>query len=437
MKKNELLSLTAFDYTEKGHAVCKHEGFVVFVPELLLHEEADIRILKVQAKHAFGKVEKRLRSNPQRVKPNCPIASKCGGCQIQHMAYEHQLEFKQSRVQSLFDHHLNQGIVLEPILGMDNPWTYRNKALVPYDEHLNYGFYQAHSHTIIPFESCVIQSEDANSVLAFIQDFYKTKDVSFPELRHVLIKKAFKTHELMVVLVVNDLLIPYRDELIQALTQTYTSLKSLQLNLNTRSDNVVLGDHYELLYGQAFITDELDGLRFEISAPSFYQVNPSQTVKLYQKALDYADLKGQETVLDLYCGIGTIALFASRQAKKVIGVEVVPEAIEDAKRNAALNSIENVEWFCGDAGQVSQSLNTKVDVVIVDPPRKGLDALSKEMILSLLPSKFIYISCDPATLVRDLKEFMNQYSIVKAGCVDLFPQTYHVETVVLLTRKSS
>lgn len=435
MEKNQRLTLTAIDYTEKGHAVCKHEGFVVFVPDLMLHEEALVHIVKVQAKHAYGKVHQLIKPSPDRVKPLCPIANQCGGCQIQHMDYPHQLAFKSKRVQDLFNHALDKPIQLEPILGMDDPWAYRNKALVPYDETMTYGFYQAHSHDIVPFKSCAIQSEDANEVLAMIQSFYRTKGLKGSVLRHVLIKKAFKTQELMIVLVVASFDLPYLDELSLVLQTHFPQLKSFQLNLNTRTDNVVLGDEYKLILGSKTILDELDGLRFEISAPSFYQVNPIQTVKLYQKALDYADLKGTETVLDLYSGIGTIALFAARKAKNVIGVEVVPEAIEDAQANAKRNGIKNVEWFCGDAGQVTQTLTLPIDVILVDPPRKGLDTLSKDMILKLSPEKLVYVSCDPSTLGRDIQDLSSQYEVTKAGCVDLFPQTYHVETVVLMSRK--
>lgn len=441
MIKNDQLQLTAIDYTEKGIAVCKHEGFVVFVPNLLIHETALIHILKVNAKHAYGKVVQLIETSPDRVQPKCPIYAQCGGCQLQHMSAAHQLQFKEKHVKSLFERTLAYTGPFESIVGMEEPWNYRNKALVPYNPHDNsYGFYKAHTHDIVPFSECIIQSDDANDLLKAIQAFYLSKDIQPMMIRTILIKKGFSTQDLMCVLVVNDLNVPLIYELSEVLQEKFKTLMSLQLNLNTREDNVVLGEEYQVIFGSSVIEDTLDDLRFEISAPSFYQVNSLQTVKLYQKAIEYANLSGNETVLDLYCGIGTIGLLASRNAKKVIGVEVVASAIENAKRNASINSIKNVEWICADAAQALEVFienKQKIDVVIVDPPRKGLDSLSLQTLLTMNPKRLVYVSCDPGTLVRDVALLQEKYTLEKVSCVDMFSQTYHVETVCLLERISN
>lgn len=439
MQKNETLTLTAIDYTEQAHAVCKLEGFVVFVPGMMIHEVAEVLILKVNKNLAYGKVTRLLKANPDRQMPLCPIADKCGGCQLQHMTYDHQLEFKSNHVKSLFKRTLNYEGPFDPIEGMDNPWYYRNKAQVPFDAtaDINYGFYRAHSHDLLPMEKCYIQDEDSNAILKEIKAFYIKHDTTTDLIRTVLIKKGFETQELMVILVVRSEDLPLKDELVKYLQIKFTNLKAILLNINAREDNVILSDEYVSLTKTTTIKDSLGHLTFQVSAPSFYQVNPTQAEVLYAKALEYANLKGTETLLDLYCGVGTIALFASLKVKQVIGVEVVQAAIEDAKINASLNRIKNVEWLCADAGQaVEQLLERKLnpDVVIVDPPRKGLDETTRQAILKLLPQKLVYVSCDPGTLVRDLKQLTYAYNIEKVACVDMFPQTFHVETVVLMSR---
>ncbi len=439
MNRNDLLTLTAIDYTENALGVAKVDGFVVFVNGLMVGESAIVRIEKVTAHHAFGSVTELITPSPERVIPRCPIADQCGGCQLQHMNATHQLAFKKAHVQSLFKRHLDLDI--DPIIhGMEDPWFYRNKSQVPFEvtkRSLTYGFYRPRSHDILPFETCFIQSDESNRILRFIADFYERKAIQPTGLKTVLIKKARSSRELMVVLISAKPKLPNQASLVESLLSTFPTIKSIILNVNTRNDNVILGDEYIPLTPQTNITDELNGLRFEISAPSFYQVNPIQAEVLYESALHLAKLTKKDTVLDLYCGIGTIALSAAQKVKSVIGVEIVEAAIDDAKRNAQHNGISNVRWIVGDAGQAVQTLMEErlpIDAVIVDPPRKGLDPLSKQALLTLMPKKIIYVSCDPGTLVRDLKELSEAYTIKAVELTDMFPQTVHVETVCLLSR---
>ena len=440
MNRNDLLTLTAIDYTENALGVAKIDGFVVFVNGLMMGESAIVRIEKVSAHHAFGSVTELITSSPDRVIPRCPIADQCGGCQIQHMNATHQLAFKKAHVQSLFKRHLDLDI--DPVIhGMEDPWFYRNKSQVPFEvtkRSLTYGFYRPRSHDILPFETCFIQSDESNRILRFIADFYDGKAIQPTGLKTVLIKKARSTAELMVVLVSAKPKLPNQAVLVESLLKHFPTIKSVVLNVNTRTDNVILGDEFFALTPQTTITDKLNGLRFEISAPSFYQVNPIQAEVLYTSALRLANFSKNDTVLDLYCGIGTIALSAAGHVKSVIGVEIVEAAIDNAQRNATLNGITNVRWMVADAGQAVQTLLSEglsVDAVIVDPPRKGLDAITKEALLTLCPKKIIYVSCDPGTLVRDLSELRDKYTIEGVELTDMFPQTVHVESVVLLLLK--
>jgi 23S rRNA (uracil1939-C5)-methyltransferase len=332
---------------------------------------------------------------------------------------------------------------IDPVIhGMDDPWFYRNKTQVPFDitkRTIDYGFYRAHTHDILPFTTCYIQSDDSNTILFDIKTFFDASAIKPTGLRTVLIKKAFSNGELMVVFVSRKDSLPNQKQLIEELQQKHPMIKSFVLNVNTREDNVILGDRYILLSGQSVITDKLSDLKFEISAASFFQVNPIQAEKLYASALNMAKLKSTDIVMDLYCGIGTIALMAALKVKTVIGVEVVSDSIEDAKRNAALNNITNVSWMCMDAAKAVDTVienKTKVSVLIVDPPRKGLDESSRNAILKLKPKKIVYVSCDPGTLVRDLKIFSESYTIEQVELMDMFPQTVHVETVILLQLKS-
>jgi len=439
MNKNDIIAVAASDYNEQAYAVCKSEGFVVFVKDLMIGEVAEINIEKVSERHAYGRIQKLIDPSAHRVTPRCPLASKCGGCQIQHMDPQAQLDFKKNHVISLFKRNLNKDI--DPVIhGMQDPWFYRNKTQVPFDvtkRTIDYGFYRSHTHDILPFTTCYIQSDESNAILLDIKRFYDASAIKPSGLRTVLIKKAFSSGELMVVFVSRKETLPNQKQLLEELTASHPQIKSFVLNLNTREDNVVLGDKYIPLTTQSVITDTLGGLKFEISAASFYQVNPVQAAILYESALRLAKVSKKDTVLDLYCGIGTIALLAASKAKKVIGVEIVKDAIEDAARNAALNAITNVEWLHADAGKAVETLienKTKIEIVVVDPPRKGLDETTRNAILTLKAPKVVYVSCDPGTLVRDLKILSEHYTIENIELTDMFPQTIHVESVVLLTR---
>ncbi|KAF0224397.1 MAG: 23S rRNA (uracil1939-C5)-methyltransferase [Erysipelotrichaceae bacterium] len=440
MNKNDIISVAASDYNEQAYAVCKHEGFVVFVKDMMIGEVAEVRIEKVSERHAYGRIHSLIESSVNRINPRCPIASKCGGCQIQHMDPQAQLKFKKNHVVSLFKRNLNMEI--DPVIhGMEDPWFYRNKTQVPFDitkRTIDYGFYRSHTHDILPFTTCYIQSDDSNTILFDIKTFYDASAIKPTGLRTVLIKKAFSNGQLMVVFVSRKDSLPNQKQLIEELQQKHPMIKSFVLNINTREDNVILGDRYIVLSGQSNITDQLSDLKFEISAASFFQVNPIQAEKLYASALDMAKLKSTDIVMDLYCGIGTIALMAASKVKAVIGVEIVADSIEDAKRNATLNNITNVSWMCMDAAKAVDTIienKTKVSVLIVDPPRKGLDESSRNAILKLKPKKIVYVSCDPGTLVRDLKIFSESYTIEHVELTDMFPQTVHVETVCLMKIK--
>ncbi len=440
MEKNEILSLKALDYTEQGLAVCKHEGFVVFVKDMLIDEEANVQILRVNKRQAYGRVKEFTKKSDKRVVPTCPIAYACGGCQIQHMSYEHQLEFKSNHVKHLFERSFDKLPKISPIVGMEEPWFYRNKSQVPFEtKHgLNYGFYRAHSHDILPFETCYIQNDESNKILAFIRNFYITKEVEPTDLRHVLIKKGIVSQEIMVVLIHRTKQLPLQDELVEALKAEFPLIKAILLNVNSGDDNVVLGKKTHQLTKDSTITDTLGEFTFQISATSFYQVNPVQAKKLYDTAIDFAKIKKTETVLDLYCGIGTIALFASKKAKQVYGVEINAQSIEDAKINAELNNITNIDFVAADAAVAAKTFmdnNIQMDVIVVDPPRKGLDQATIDSILALEPSRLVYVSCDPSTLVRDCVLLQDKYTVKKIQPVDMFPQTFHVETVVLLEKK--
>jgi 23S rRNA (uracil1939-C5)-methyltransferase len=439
MNKNEIISVAAMDYNEQAYAVCKHEGFVVFVKDLMIGEVAEVRLEKVSERHAYARIVTMVNASKDRVEPRCPIAYKCGGCQIQHMNAQAQLDFKKMHVQSLFKRNLAMDINPK-IHGMEDPWFYRNKTQVPFEitkRTIDYGFYRAHTHDILPFSTCYIQSDDSNSILLDIKRFYDANAIKPTGLRTVLVKKAFSTGELMVVFVCRRDSLPSQKQLVEELQAKHPMIKSIVINVNDREDNVILGDRYIPLTTQSVITDTLSGLKFEISAASFFQVNPKQAEILYESALKMAKLKATDTVLDLYCGIGTIALLAAQKAKAVIGVEVVQDAIEDAKRNATLNGVNNVEWIKTDAGVAVKGLiesKRKINLVVVDPPRKGLDETTRNAIIELKAPKVIYVSCDPGTLVRDLKILQEHYKIEDVELTDMFPQTIHVETVVLLTR---
>lgn len=432
-----------------GHT---QDGYTVFVKDALPGDVIRAKLMKCKKQYAFGRLVEILTPSKDRVEAVCEKARVCGGCQIQEIAYEKQLEFKADKVKSNL---IRIGGVknppMEPIIGMDEPWRYRNKAQFPIgrtkEGKIVAGFYAGRTHAIVPVpdNDCVLGREVNAKILDKVIAHMETYDIEpYDEatgtglIRHVLIRCGFATDEIMVCLVVNGTKIPEEDALADSLMEI-PGMTSIMLNTNMDQTNVILGDQVRTIRGESYITDEIGGVRFCISPLSFYQVNPVQTEKLYQKALEYAGLTGKETVWDIYCGIGTISLFLAKEAKKVYGVEIVPDAIEDAKKNAALNDIHNVKFFVGKAEDVLPKQYEKhqiyADVIVVDPPRKGCEQAVLDTILKMRPKRVVYVSCDSATLARDIKTLVEDGYVLKAVTpVDQFCHTAHIESVSLLVR---
>lgn len=440
MKKNDKIIGICTSYTHEGHGVVKIDGFPLFVKNMMVNEEAEIIATMVKKNYGFGRVVRLIQSSDQRVTPKCSLAKVCGGCQLQHMSALEQASFKHQKVKDVITRIGKLSVEVEPILSMEYPFSYRNKGQIPVGMQQGQavcGFYRIHSNEIIDMKTCPIQSDQINIVLEQIRKFIvKYPSVAKP-MRHLLIKHAFHTNEVMVVFIARKGEIENLTPFMKDLVHEVPNIKSIILNINTRDDNVILGQREIVLYGNRTITDTIHDLSFCISSKSFYQVNPIQTEILYGKVLEFAQLNGTETVLDLYCGVGTISMFLAQKAKQVIGIEIVPQAIEDAKRNVQLNNLTNIEFVCSDVAEYATKLsqsNHFPDVIVVDPPRKGCDQETLDSIVKMQPKKMIYVSCDPATLARDLRILEdNGYYTKKIQPVDMFPQTFHVENVVLLT----
>ncbi|MFC4323974.1 23S rRNA (uracil(1939)-C(5))-methyltransferase RlmD [Litchfieldia salsa] len=451
IEKNEYYDVTFEDLTHDGAGVAKVEGFPIFVPNGLIDEKAKIKITKVKKGYAFGRLVELYEESPFRVDAPCPIYKQCGGCQLQHLSYEGQLVAKQKQVQEVLTRigHLKD-IPVHPVLGMDNPWRYRNKAQVPVADRegaLVAGFYQQRSHEIIDMEACLIQQEKNDEVVQKVKAVCEKYGVrAYDEkkhkgtIRHIMARYGVVTGEIMVVLITRTSELPYKNEIIKEITTLIPDVKSVVQNINPKRTNVIFGDETNVLWGEEYIYDSIGDIKFAISARSFYQVNPEQTKVLYDKALEYAGLTGEESVIDAYCGIGTISLFLAQKAKKVFGVEIVPEAIEDAKRNAELNGIENAEFAVGEAEVVipqwKKEGNT-ADVIVVDPPRKGCDDALLQTIIEMKPKRVVYVSCNPATLARDLRVLEDGgFKTVEVQPVDMFPHTTHCEAVARIELKN-
>lgn len=498
--KNEIVTANIVGLTHDGNGVARTEqGYTLFVPFALPGEVIEAKVLKSKKQYGYGKMHTLQTASEYRVEPPCPIYEKCGGCQLQHYSYEAQLQWKrqhvidsltrigklkvkgepartggseqqavagereiEQQVQAVGESGSRQQatdveseieqheIVVHPTIGMSEPWYYRNKAALPIgateDGQLIGGFYAKGSHRIIDMDVCLIQKRPNDDVLAIVKEIARElriepydEESASGVLRHVMTRVGVVTGEVMVVLITNTSRLPRQAEWIEQLRKRIPDLKSIVHNVNNKVTNAIFGERTEVLWGSEVIYDELDGLRFAISARSFYQVNPEQTVTLYRKAVEYAALTGSEQVIDAYCGIGTISLFLARQAAHVYGVEIVPEAIEDAKRNAALNGLDNTTFEAGPAEIViprwkQEGMNA--DVIVVDPPRKGCDPALLETILAIKPQRVVYVSCNPATLARDLRVLEDGgYRTVEVTPVDMFPQTGHVEVVILMVRR--
>jgi len=448
IKKNTVHPMKIHGYTAEGMGVGRLEdGRVVFVPDTVQGEHWDVQLLKVNKTVAWAKGYKLLERSPHRVEPDCPHAAKCGGCQYRHMTYEEELRAKKARVQDALTRLGGVALELPNTLGAENPLRYRNKIqfpVAPGKRDTLIGFYRPRSHDVIDVEDCLLQPETASRLRRAVKEWMaQCKVAPYDEtkgkgvLRHLYVRTNQKGESLCC-LVINEKQLPHGRKLIDLLENTIPGLVGIVVNINTRDTNVILGDEYYTLWGQDYLEETLCGMTFRLSVPSFFQVNRDQTERLYALALDYAGLTGEETVLDLYCGIGTISLAMAQKAGKVIGGEIVPQAIEDAKENALRNGVTNAEFFCGDAGEIAFKLandGVRPQVVCVDPPRKGLQADVPGIIAGMSPDRIVYVSCDPATLARDVKRFDELgYHLVKAQPVDLFPRTAHVETVALLTK---
>ena len=450
-RKNDLVTLEIEDCGIDGEGIGKADGFTVFVKDAVIGDTVTAKIIKAKKNYGYGRLMEVLKPSPYRVEPKCEFARQCGGCQLQALSYDQQLVFKTNKVKG----HLERiggftDIPMEPIIGMDELFHYRNKAQFPVGRNkegkIVTGFYAGRTHNIIENRDCALGVAENKEVLdCVIAHMEKYGIEPYNEatgkglVRHVLIRYGYFTKEVMVCLILNGNKLPKEEQLVKSLCEI-PGMTSITINVNKKHSNVILGEEIRLLWGQEYITDRIGDISYQISPLSFYQVNPMQTQKLYAKALEYADLHGEETVWDLYCGIGTISLFLAQKAKFVRGVEIVPAAIENAKENAKLNGLENTEFFVGKAEEVLPREYKKngvyADVIVVDPPRKGCDETLLETMIEMNPDRIVYVSCDSATLARDLKYLCERgYELRKVCPVDQFGMTVHVETVVLLSHK--
>ena len=455
MKKDDVIEVKIEDMGVDGEGIGKADGITLFIKDAVIGDVVQAKIMKMKKSYGYARLLEVLTPSPYRVEPKCPVSRPCGGCQLQALSYDKQLEFKENKVRN----NLKRiggftDIPMEPIAGMKEPYHYRNKAQFPIgrdkDGKLTAGFYAARTHSLIPVDECYLGAKINEPILGKILQIMEQEHIEpYDEkthtglVRHILIRFGFTTKEIMVCFILNGKKLPKQEKFIAALTEI-PGMTSISVNRNEKDTNVIMGEKTITIWGSDYITDYIGDIKYQISPQSFYQVNPAQTKVLYEKALEYAGLTGTETVWDLYCGIGTISLFLAQKAKKVFGVEIVPQAIADAKKNAALNDITNVDFFVGKAEEVYPSYvsehkeEAKAEVIVVDPPRKGCEESLLSTIVSMAPERIVYVSCDSATLARDLKYLCGQgYELKRVQAVDQFCQTGHVETVVLLSHKKA
>ncbi|MCI5493669.1 MAG: 23S rRNA (uracil(1939)-C(5))-methyltransferase RlmD [Lachnospiraceae bacterium] len=460
MKKNDVVEVKIEDIGTSGEGIGRYEGMTLFIKDALVGDTVKAGIMKLKKTYGYARLIEIIEPSPDRVTPKCELSRKCGGCQIQALSYERQLTFKEHKIKNnlmriggFTEEQIDA--VMQPVIGMENPYHYRNKAQFPIgtdkDGNPVAGFYAGRTHSIIPVTNCYLGVDVNEQILQIVLAFLRKYQIpAYDEqtgngiVRHVLTRYGFTTKELMVCIVINADTLPHAEELVAELTKL-EGMTSISVNVNKKQTNVILGDTVKTLWGKSYITDYIGDVKYQISPLSFYQVNPVQTKKLYQTALEYAGLTGEETVWDLYCGIGTISLFLAKQAKKVYGVEIVPQAIADAKNNAKINGITNAEFFVGKAEEVypdvvrqmqERGQQAYADVIVVDPPRKGCEESLLAAMVQMQPERIVYVSCDSATRARDLKYLCAQgYKLEKVQGVDQFCHTVHVETVVGLHRK--
>lgn len=449
MQKGQCYLVKIIDMGDSGEGIGKIQDFTVFVPGTLIGDEVEVRLTKVKKQYGFGQLVRFVVPSPFRLQQGCPQEAICGGCQFQQLDYEKQLEWKQKKVENCLKRIGRiEGVKVQPTIGMEIPYHYRNKVQYPIrkvDGQVEVGFFASKSHQLVPIKDCTIQHPLNRQIIEIVKAFLDQYAISIYDeaahkglVRHLMIRTGHEAKELMVVLVINGKTLPHQEALIQALT-VLPEVKSIVLNHQMKDSPVILGNECTAIYGEESITEWIGDLKFKVSPLAFFQVNPVQTKVLYQKALEYADLEGSEVVWDAYCGIGTISLFLAQKAKKVYGVEIIPEAIANAKENAKLNGIYNTEFIVGKAEEVIPRLYKEgiiADTMVVDPPRKGCDEKLLQTIQEMAPKRVVYVSCDPATLARDLAFLTQQagYQVEKVQPVDMFPQTVHVETVVKLSR---
>ena len=449
-KKNDLATVTITDMGHDGEGIGKIDGYTLFVKDTVIGDTAEVKIMKAKKNYAYARLMRLITPSDRRTDPVCPYARQCGGCQIQELKYEEQLRFKEEKIrENLTRIGGFSEVPMEPIIGMENPYHYRNKAQFPVGTDKNgnliTGFYAGRTHTIIHNTRCYLGAEQNEEILNCVLEYMRENKISaYNEttgqglVRHILIRCGFKTGEWMVCLVINGRRLPAAEKLTEKLCRI-KGMTSITYSANMERTNVIMGKEIRPVWGKNYITDYIGEIQYQISPLSFFQVNPVQTERLYGTALEYAGLTGKETVWDLYCGIGTISLFLAQKAKMVYGVEIIPQAIEDAERNAGINGIENAQFFVGKAEEVLPEKYEKegvhADVIVVDPPRKGCDEALIRTMVEMQPEKIVYVSCDPATLARDLKRICEGgYEIRRVRGVDMFPETVHVETVVLLSK---
>lgn len=452
VKKNEEYIVNIIDNGFEGEGITKIDGFTIFVPNAIKGEEVKILIVKVLTSHAYAKLIEIIKKSENRIEPDCATYKRCGGCNLRHLSYDATLDLKQNIVQNLVKKNLKSCVNVNKTWGMGNPYNYRNKLQYPVGKDKNgniiVGVFANRTHEIIKTEECLIQNKKANEIAKFIVQLAKKYDISVYDennqqglLRHIVIKTGIRTNEIMVILVINGDSLSYQENFLNELKNKYNEIESIVLNINKNNTNVILGHKNINLLGDGYIKDILGDYYFRISPLSFYQVNPVQAEALYNIAIEGLNITKQDVVFDLYCGIGTISIFASKYAKKVYGVEIVEQAIKDAKWNSEFNKIENTKFIAGDTEKVIDDLinNKKIipNIVIVDPPRKGLDRNTINNIIKIHPKKIAYISCNPATLVRDLAYLEDMYKIEMIQPVDMFPWTSHVECVAVLELKES
>lgn len=453
IQKNQEYIVDIIDNGYDGEGIAKINDFTIFIQGAIKGEKVKILILKVTKSFAYGKILEIINASNNRNNVDCKTFSKCGGCTLRHINYRETLNIKRDIVKNCLYKELHRDVEVKNTIGMEKPLYYRNKLQYPvgYDKDNKpvMGIYSGRTHNIIETEqNCYIQNEKCSEIAKDIFEFTVKNNIKpYNEqtnkgtLRHIVIRIGIKTNEIMVTLVVNNDKFNNEEEFIEELTKKYPEIKTIVKNYNEKNTNVILGKKNKVIYGNGYIYDMLGSYKFKISPLSFYQVNPLQTEVLYNKAIEYANLTGEETIFDLYCGIGTIGIFASAKAKKVYGIEVVPEAIEDAKENAKLNKIENAEFFVGEVEKILPELIEErkilADVAFIDPPRKGCDNITIETLLKIMPQKIVYVSCNPATLARDIRLLEEKYELKQVQPVDMFAFTSHVETIAVLCLKET